>query len=248
LLFLGTFAYAIGFVGNILVPKSIDSGPLSPLLPSLVIDLTLLAIFAFQHSVMARPWFKALWTRIVPTTVERSTYVLLSSAALLLLFWKWQPIGGVIWNLPNASARIILEAVCAAGWLTVLASTVYINHLDLFGVRQVWLLLRGRPYTPLTFDTPGPYKFVRHPLYVGFLLAFWATPVMTSAHLVFALRYHRLHSQRDSIRRTRSCADPQGVCRIPPRGTDAPAHRRAKVREEQPAAHCCFEARELTLP
>jgi protein-S-isoprenylcysteine O-methyltransferase Ste14 len=187
LVFFATFLYAIGFLGNFLVPKSIDSDPQVPFLSALAINLTLLAIFAVQHSVMARPWFKEAWTRIVPTPVERSTYVLLSSAALLLLFWKWQPMGGVIWEVNNAYGRLMLEALYLTGVLIVLATTFLLNHFDLFGLRQVWLNLRGRPYTPLTFRTPGPYRIVRHPLYVGWLLMFWSAPLMTSAHLVFAL-------------------------------------------------------------
>jgi protein-S-isoprenylcysteine O-methyltransferase Ste14 len=187
LVFFATFLYAIGFLGNFLVPKSIDSDPQVPFLPALAINLTLLALFAVQHSVMARPWFKEAWTRIVPTPVERSTYVLFSSAALLLLFWKWQPMGGVIWGVNNAYGQLMLESSYLTGVLIVLVTTFLLNHFDLFGLRQVWLNLLGRPYTPLTFRTPGPYRIVRHPLYVGWLLMFWSAPLMTSAHLVFAL-------------------------------------------------------------
>ena len=158
-----------------------------PFLLALAINLTLLALFAVQHSVMARPWFKEAWTRFVPTPVERSTYVLFSSAALLLLFWKWQPMGGVIWEVNNAYGQLMLEASYLTGVLIVLVTTFLLNHFDLFGLRQVWLYLLGRPYTPLTFRTPGPYRIVRHPLYVGWLLMFWSAPLMTSAHLVFAL-------------------------------------------------------------
>ena len=136
---------------------------------------------------MARQWFKTAWTRIVPAPVERSTYVLFSSLALLLLFWKWQPMGGVIWNVENTFGRLALQALYASGWLTVLIATFLINHFDLFGLRQVWLYLSGRPYTPLKFRTPGLYRLVRHPLYVGWLLVFWSAPVMSSAHLVFAI-------------------------------------------------------------
>ncbi|HWR15706.1 MAG TPA: isoprenylcysteine carboxylmethyltransferase family protein [Terriglobales bacterium] len=187
LVFLATFLYAIGFIGNVAVPKSIDSGPLVALPVALAIDLALLTLFALQHSIMARQWFKAAWTRLVPSSVERSTYVLFSSAALLLLFWKWQPIGGVIWDVQNASGRMMLLALYALGWLIVLVATFLINHFDLFGLRQVWLNLRGHAYTPLKFRIPAFYRVVRHPLYVGWLLVFWSAPLMTVTHLVFAI-------------------------------------------------------------
>jgi protein-S-isoprenylcysteine O-methyltransferase Ste14 len=164
-----------------------DSPAHLPFLQALLIDLALLGVFALQHSIMARPWFKALWTRVVPAPVERSTYVLFSSLALILLFWKWEPLAGVIWKSTSNSASIAITSLFAIGWLTVLATTCLINHFDLFGLRQVWLYLRGRPYTQLKFRTPGPYRYVRHPLYVGWLLVFWSAPVMTTAHLVFAI-------------------------------------------------------------
>ena len=183
-IFLGTFLYAIGFVTGIAVPKSIDSTPSAPLGVALVTDAALLAIFALQHSVMARQGFKALWTEIVPKPVERSTYVLASSAALALLFWKWEPIGGVVWNAPSLTS--LLQGLSLAGFLVVFISSLLINHFDLFGLRQVFLYLRGIPYTPVPFATRGWYGYVRHPLYLGFIIAFWATPRMTIAHLVFA--------------------------------------------------------------
>jgi len=187
LAFLVAFLYAVGFLGNFGVPKSIDSAAHMSFLQALAIDAALLGIFAVQHSLMARQWFKTAWTRIVPPSVERSTYVLFSSVALLLLFWKWEPMGGVIWNVSNAHARLAINALYAGGWLTVLATTFLINHFDLFGLRQVWLRLLGRQYTEIGFRTPGPYRYVRHPLYVGWLMVFWSAPLMTSAHLVFAL-------------------------------------------------------------
>jgi len=187
LAFFATFLYAIGFLGNYVVPKSIDSGRQAPFLYALAINTALLALFALQHSVMARPWFKAAWTRIVPSSVERSTYVLFSSLALLLLFWKWEPMGGTIWNVTNPYVQISLNALYGLGVMIILVATFLINHFDLFGLRQVWLNLRGIPYTNLSFSTPGMYRMVRHPLYVGWLLMFWAAQVMTVAHLVFTL-------------------------------------------------------------
>lgn len=186
-LFLVSFLYAIGFVGNLGVPTSIDGTPVDSLGMALSIDGLLLALFAVQHSVMARPWFKAYVTRLLPAAAERSLYVLCSSLALLFLFWQWRPIGGTVWNLASPMARVVAYALCTMGWATVLVTTFLINHFDLFGLRQVWLYLRGQPYTHLRFATPGPYRHIRHPLYVGWLFAFWATPTMTVAHLFFAV-------------------------------------------------------------
>jgi methanethiol S-methyltransferase len=184
---LATFAYLAAFLETLAVPRSIDSAPQSPLWIALMVDLGLLVLFGVQHSVMARPAFKAIWTKIVPQAAERSTYVLFSSVAMFLLFWQWQPVGGVIWNFENVYGRSMLYALYAVGWLSVLVTTFLINHFDLFGLRQVALQLMGRPHTGLHFRTPGPYKLVRHPLYVGWLIVFWSTPEMTVAHLLFAV-------------------------------------------------------------
>lgn len=186
-IFLGVFLYAIGFVGNIRVPKSIDSVPSHPLWIASLINLGVLGLFALQHSVMARPAFKRWWTRFVPEPVERSTYVLFSNAAMILLFWLWSPMGGTIWQIENVLLATTLHVLCAGGWLLVLVSTFLINHFDLFGMRQVWLYFRREPYRHLPFKTPALYQNVRHPLYVGWLFAFWATPTMTVAHLLFAV-------------------------------------------------------------
>ena len=185
-IFFATFLYAIGFVANVGVPKSIDSAPAAPLWTALLTDGALLAVFALQHSGMARQGFKRAWTKIVPPPVERSTYVLLASAALLLLFWKWQPVGGVIWEVHGSPARMALKSVGLAGWMFVLASTFLIDHFDLFGLRQVFLHLRGTPYRPPQFTARGWYRYVRHPIYLGFIIAFWATPHMSAGHLLFA--------------------------------------------------------------
>jgi len=185
--FFATLLYAIGFLGNFLVPKSIDSGPEGSIAAALAIDGGLLALFALQHSIMARPWFKQVWTRFVPEPVERSTYVLFSSVALLVMFREWRPMGGVIWDVGDGIARIVILALYAKGLLIVLLSTFLINHFDLFGLRQVYLYLVGRKYTQLEFRTPFFYRYVRHPLYVGWLLTFWAAPVMTVSHLFFAV-------------------------------------------------------------
>jgi protein-S-isoprenylcysteine O-methyltransferase Ste14 len=186
-IFLATFLYAIGFVGGFVVPTQLDAPSRDPLPVAVCIDVGLLAIFALQHSIMARKWFKERWTQIVPWAIERSTYVLCASLALLLLFWQWRPIGIVVWSIDGTQARLAIWMMCAAGWATVLVMTFYINHFDLFGLRQAWLPMIGRAYAPVSFRTPLPYRVVRHPLYLGFLIAFWATPHMTLAHLLFAV-------------------------------------------------------------
>lgn len=186
-MFFGVFLYTIGFVGNFIVPKSMDSAVEGSMGEALVVNLLLVLVFSLQHTVMARPTFKKWWTQFVPKPIERSTYVLFTNLAMILLFWQWRPMGGVIWDIQDPTGRIAMYGLFASGWLTVLVTTFLINHFDLFGLRQVWLYLRGKEYTSLGFRAPGPYKVVRHPLYVGWMTAFWATPTMTTAHLAFAI-------------------------------------------------------------
>lgn len=187
LLFLATFLYGVAFLGNFGPIKTIDGTAAMPFGQAGLINTLLLGLFAVQHSVMARPGFKRWWTRFIPKPVERSTYVLFSSLALLLLFHFWQPMGGTVWEMEDPLGRGAIYSLYTGGWLLILVTTFLINHFDLFGMRQVWLYLTDRPYTPLTFTTPGLYRYVRHPLYVGWLLTFWAAPTMTAAHLVFSI-------------------------------------------------------------
>ena len=186
-IFFATFLYAIAFIGNIGVARSLDTPVDTPFGLALAIDLGLLALFAIQHSGMARPAFKRWWTKYVPQVIERSTYVLFSSLVLILLFWQWRPLGGVIWDIQDPAGQIAMFTVYGLGWALVLFATFLINHFDLFGLRQVYLNLRNKPYQELPFGTPLLYRIVRHPLYVGWIMVVWASPVMTVAHLVFAV-------------------------------------------------------------
>jgi len=186
-IFFLTFLYGIGFIDNLWVPKSMDSPRESSLTMALLCDLMLLTLFAVQHSVMARPWFKRWWTRIVPESAERSTYTLLSSVALIALFAFWQPLGGEVWSVTSVAGQAALYSSYAFGWGLLLVSTFLISHFDLFGLRQVWLQFINRPYEPVGFRMPWLYRQVRHPIYVGWLLIFWSAPTMTVTHLVFAL-------------------------------------------------------------
>jgi protein-S-isoprenylcysteine O-methyltransferase Ste14 len=186
LVFFGTILYAIGFVTGLPVPKGIDSGPAASLPEALLVNLALMSLFAIQHSAMARKGFKRWWTRFVPPVIERSSYVLLASLALLLLFWQWRPMPGVVWQATDTAAVVALTALSLFGWATVFASTFMINHFELFGVQQVVLNLLGRSPAQMRFKAPMLYRFVRHPIYLGFIIAFWATPSMTVGHLLFA--------------------------------------------------------------
>jgi methanethiol S-methyltransferase len=187
LIFLATFLYAIGFVGNLGVPRSIDIGPSAPLGEALLIDIGLLLLFAVQHSVMARPAFKRWWTRFVPVSVERSTYVLVASIVLATLCWQWRPIPEPVWTVTDPLGVAVITTVFWLGWVILLISTFLISHFELFGLTQVVARLLNRKIPPPVFRTPFFYKRVRHPLYLGFLLAFWATPSMTMGHLLFAV-------------------------------------------------------------
>jgi methanethiol S-methyltransferase len=185
--FFVTFLYSIAFVENVYLPKTIDSGVSGSTGAALLADAVLLGIFAVQHSGMARPGFKKVWARLVPPSIERSTYVLITSLLLALIYWKWQPIPAIVWDVAGSARRMALIAVSVVGWLIVLTSTFMINHFDLFGLRQVYLRMQNRPYTHLQFTQAALYRFVRHPIMLGFIIAFWATPTMSVGHLLFAI-------------------------------------------------------------
>lgn len=187
LMFFGVFVYSIGFIGNILIPNSLDGQPKLSMLAAISVNMGLLGLFAVQHSVMARPSFKRWWTQIVPKPLERSTYVLFSNLAMIAIFVFWQPIGGVVWTVPCVYGQATMYTLYGLGWLTVFYTTCLLNHFELFGLRQVWLHVRGEPYTQLPFNEPSLYRYVRHPLYVGWLMVLWFTPIMTISHLFFAV-------------------------------------------------------------
>jgi protein-S-isoprenylcysteine O-methyltransferase Ste14 len=240
MIFVGTFVYAMGFVTNLFVPTSIDSPARSALGHALLVNIALLGVFALQHSGMARQGFKKVWTRYVPEPLERSTYVLFTSVALLLMFWLWEPMGGIVWEVDNPTGRAVLTALSLMGFGMVLISTFLINHFDLFGLRQVYLFACNETYEPLGFRTPGLYHFVRHPIYLGFLIAFWAAPTMTVAHFVFAVvtaayiliaiqleerdLVHAYGSTYHAYRHRVSMLVP-----LPPRNEPAPAPKRQRV-------------------
>ncbi|MHC4610422.1 MAG: methanethiol S-methyltransferase [Planctomycetota bacterium] len=187
LLFLGAFLYAIGFVGNIAVPKSIDTGTEGSYGQAILVNVLLLGLFAVQHTIMARPGFKKWWTRFIPQPLERSTFVLFTVAVLTTIFWQWRPLTSVVWQVDQAAATWLLRGLSIAGFGLVLYATVLIDHFDLFGLRQVVLYRRGQEYTHPPFAMPTLYKLIRHPLYLGFIIGFWSTPVMTHGHLLFSI-------------------------------------------------------------
>jgi len=186
LLFVAVFLYAVGFVGDIVVPKAIDDGPIVPPSTAIVVDVLLLGMFAVQHNIMARPRFKEWWTQFLPRPIERSTYVAAASLLLMLLFWQWRPLPGVVWHVDNGVGRGVLWVLFFVGWATVLYSSCVIDHFELFGLRQVWLYFTGREYTTAPFSERSLYRWVRHPLMFGFILAFWSAPTMTWGRLLVA--------------------------------------------------------------
>jgi protein-S-isoprenylcysteine O-methyltransferase Ste14 len=187
LMFLGVALYAFGFVAGIGTPTRMDGPAAGSPVAAIAIDLLLVALFAIQHSIMARPWFKQWWTRRVPSSAERSVYIFASNLTLMLLFWQWRPVGGVVWNVTSEPRRWLIWSLSAPGFVTILTASLLIGHFDLFGLRQVWLYFCQRPYEPLPMMTPGPYRYIRHPLYSGTMLMLWVTPTMTSAHLLLAI-------------------------------------------------------------
>ena len=187
LLFLAAFLYLVGFVGNLLVPRTVDHGLPAPIGQAVLVNVLLVGAFGIQHSVMARPAFKACWTRLVPPSIERSTYVVLASAVLVLLYWQWRTMPTVIWDVRQEAGRLAVWALFWLGWAIALASTFMVSHFDLFGLRQVYLAWRGKPYTHIGFHARFLYRLVRHPLMLGFLIAFWAAPTMTAGHLLFSI-------------------------------------------------------------
>lgn len=187
LLFLAVFLYLVAFVGNFWVPRTVDHGVSAPIGQAVLVNMLLLGLFGLQHSVMARPGFKARWTRLVPPSIERSTYVMLSNAVLVLLYWQWRTMPAVIWDVELPAGRLVLWTLFGLGWVIALASTFMINHFDLFGLRQVYLASRAKPYTDLEFHVRFFYRLVRHPLMLGFIIAFWAAPTMTAGHLLFSI-------------------------------------------------------------
>jgi len=189
LLFHATFLYLIGFIGNLFVPKGIDNGFVVAPYQAVIIDFLLIALFAAQHSIMARSWFKKAWVKIIPEVIERSTYVICTCIVLITMFYFWQPLDGIVWSVEQPYVVGMLWSLFGLGWAIVLVSSFLINHFDLFGLRQVWLYFRGKPYTDLPFRIPMLYKWVRHPLYFGLLLGFWAAPVMTVTRLFFAVTF-----------------------------------------------------------
>ena len=229
-LFLGTILYAIAFVGGLPVPKTIDSGPADPLVPSLIVNALLLGLFAIQHSVMARPAFKKWWTRFVPHSVERTTYVLLASLILVLLFWQWRPMPEPVWSVTHPAGVMILQGIFWLGWGLVFFSTFLINHFELFGLRQVYARLLGRALPEPVFRTPLLYKRVRHPLYLGFLLAFWADAVDDARPSAVRGRHHRLYPARNLSRGARYGRDVRRpVPSLSRAGVDARAMARSKA-------------------